>query len=135
MKRITSAEAIKLNKKFIDTQGKAIKKAIGKSDALSSWFSIEELKNFITDVEKEGKDKGITVNGIRIYFGAYPKDASKPKKDNLSTVFLVPTKPYVGSIQKDGVDGEGNNGGNDIEELGGLNMGGTGIPPEAEYPQ
>jgi len=134
MKRITSAEAKKLNQDFVKTRSKAIKKAIGKNDALSSWFSIDELKNFISDVEKEGKDKGITVNGIRVYFGAYPKEDKDKKKDNMSTVFLVPTKPYAGSMQKDGVD-EGDEGGNDIEELGGVNKGSQGIPPDSEYPQ
>jgi len=134
MKRITSDEAKKLNEDFVKTRSKAIKKAIGKSDALSSWFSIDELKQFIADVEKEGKDKGITVNGIRVYFGAYPKDDKEKKKDNMSTVFLAPTKPYVGSMQKDGV-GEEEEGGNDIKELGALNLGTSGNPPEAGYPQ
>ena len=133
MKRITSAEAKELNQNFVKTRSKAIDIAIKKKDALSSWFSIDELKEFIATIEHEGKDKGTTVNGIRIYFGAYPKDAKKPKKDNLSTVFLVPTQAYPGSMQKDGA--EVVEGGNDIEDLGGLNLGGTGIPPSAQYPQ
>ena len=61
------------------------------------------------------------------------EDSKKSKKDNLSTVFLVPTRPFAGSMQKDGVVGE--EGGNDIEDLGGLNNGSQGIPPDAEYPQ
>tara|TARA_R110001583_G_scaffold35585_1_gene118193 strand:+ start:41967 stop:42368 length:402 start_codon:yes stop_codon:yes gene_type:complete len=133
MKRITSAEAKELNKSFVKTRGKAIDSAIKKKDALSSWFSIDELKEFIATVEQEGKAKGITVNGLRIYFGAYPKDAKKPKKDNLSTVFLVPTQPYKSAMQKDAV--EVIEGGNDIEDLGGLNKGTLGFPPSATYPQ
>lgn len=133
MKRITSKEAKELNQNFVETRSKAIKKAIGKNDNLSTWFSIDELKKFINDVEQEGKDQGITVNGIRVYFGAYPKDDKEKKKENMSTVFMVPTKPHAGSMQKDG--GEGDEGGNDIENLGGFNLGSNGFPPDAEYPQ
>lgn len=133
MKRITSKEAKELNQNFVKTRSKVIKKAIGKSDNLSTWFSIDELKQFIADVEQEGKDQGITVNGIRVYFGSYPTDDKEKKKENMSTVFMVPTKPYAGSMQKDG--GDGDDGGNDIENLGGLNLGQQGWPPDAEYPQ
>jgi hypothetical protein len=133
MKRISSKEAKELNKNFVKTRSKAIKKSIGKSDNLSTWFSIHELKKFIAEVEQEGNDIGITVNGIRVYFGAYPKDDKQKKKENMSTVFMVPTKPYAGSMQKDG--GEGDEGGNDIEGLGALNLGNQGWPPNAEYPQ
>jgi len=139
MKRINSKEAIKLNKKFIDTRSKELNKIVeretgkpNEKDAISSWFSIEELKSFIADVEKEGTAIGKTVNGLRVYFGAYSKNGNS-KKDDLSTVFMVPTEARVGASQKDGIDG--GEGGSDIEDLGGLNGGQTGIPPEAEYPQ
>jgi len=139
MKRINSKEAIKLNKKFIDTRSKELNKIVeretgkpNEKDAISSWFSIEELKSFIADVEKEGTAIGKTVNGLRVYFGAYSKNGNS-KKDDLSTVFMVPTEARVGASQKDGIDG--GEGGSDIEDLGGLNGGQTGIPPEAVYPQ
>lgn len=133
MKRITAEQAKELNQNFVKTRSKAIKKAIGKNDNLSTWFSIDELQKFIDGVKKEGKDKGILVNGIRVYFGAYPKDDAVKKKDNMSTVFLVPTQPYAESMQKDG--GEGDEGGNDIEGMGGFNDGVQGNPPGEEYPQ
>ena len=139
MKRITSKEAIKLNQKFIDTRSKELNKIVeretgrpNEKDAISSWFSLEDLEKFIKDVKREGADLGKNVNGLRVYFGAYSKDGN-PKKDDLSTVFMVPTEAKVGTSQKDGIDGE--EGGNDIEELGGLNNGSQGIPPDAEYPQ
>ena len=139
MKRITSKEAIKLNQKFIDTRSKELNKIVeretgkpNEKDAISSWFSLEDLEKFINDVKREGADMGKTVNGLRVYFGAYSKNGN-PKKDDLSTVFMVPTEAKVGASQKDGVVGE--EGGNDIKELGGLNNGSQGIPPDAEYPQ
>jgi len=133
MKRISAKQSKELNQNFVKTRSKAIKNAIGKNDALSSWFSIDELQKFIDDVKKEGKDQGKVVNGIRVYFGAYPKEDKNDKKKDLSTVFLVPTEPYDSAMQKDG--GDGDEGGNDIENLGGLNNGSSGWPPSGEYPQ
>ncbi len=133
MKRITSAEAKELNQNFVKTRGKAIDVAIKKKDAMSSWFSMDELKNFIANVEKEGVDKGIKVNGIRIYFGAYTNDDKNPEKKNLSTVFLVPTQAKIGSMQIDGFANE--EASSDITDIDGLNRGGLGYPPSATYPQ
>jgi hypothetical protein len=74
MGKITKEEAKELNQNFVKTRAKAIDSAIGKKDAISCWFSIEELKEYIDFVEQEGKAKGIAVNGLRIYFGAYAKN-------------------------------------------------------------
>ncbi|MDD3722417.1 MAG: hypothetical protein PHW92_08010 [Lutibacter sp.] len=133
MKRITSAEAKELNQNFVETRSKAIDVAIKKKDALSSWFSMDELKNFIASVEKEGIDKGITVNGIRIYFGAYTSDDKNPEIKNLSTVFLVPTQAKIGAMQTDGLANEIAS--SDITDIDGMNRGGLGYPPSATYPQ
>ena len=136
MKRITKEEAIDLNQNFVKTKGKALDKIVEKlnnkpkeKDAISSWFSIDELKSFIKDCENSKED----VNGFRVYFGAYGK--KEKEKKNLSTVFIVPTKPKVGAMQKDGVEGGDDEGGTDIAELGGLNNGSNGYPPSAQYPQ
>jgi len=140
MKRITSKEAKELNQNFIKTRGKALDKIVEnetgkpkKKDAISSWFSIEELQTFINDVVAEGKEKKITVDGVRIYFGAYSKNDEKQDKKALSTVFLVPTQPAVGSLQKDEALAVATS--LDIEDIDGMNRGGVGNPPEAEYPQ
>lgn len=136
MKRITKDEAIELNQNFIKTKGKALDKIVEKlnnkpkeKDAISSWFSIEELQSFIDDCKKEDSN----VNGFRVYFGSYGD--KKNVKKNLSTVFIVPTKEIVkqGESGKDGIESVTYDA--DITELGGLNYGGTGFPPSAEYPQ
>ncbi|WP_298364920.1 hypothetical protein [uncultured Lutibacter sp.] len=136
MSRITKEEAIELNQNFIKTKGKALNKVVEslnkkpkEKDAISSWFSLEELQSFIDDCKSKNKD----VNGFRIYFGSYGnKDKSKK---NLSTVFIAPTKQILkqGEAGKDGVELTSNNG--DIPELGALNRGGVGNPPSADYPQ
>lgn len=140
MKRISPEEAKELNQNFVKTRGKALDKIVenetGKpkhKDAISSWFSLEELKEYIAYVEAEGKAKNMTVNGLRVYFGAYSKNDKKADKKALSTVFFVPTKPKVGSLQKDGLlDDPGSS---DIEEIDGLNDGQVGSPPSSGYPQ
>ena len=132
MKKITSAEAYSLNQNFVKTCAKAIDVAIGKKDAISCWFSITELKEYINFVEQEGKAKGIAVNGLRIYFGAYEKNEKNPIKSNLSTVFFVPTQSRKNSASKNELLTSPNI---DITEIDGLNDGQYGDPPSAVYPQ
>lgn len=131
---ITPKEAKELNQQFITTRSneldiivEKLDKKPKKKDALSSWFSIEEIKNYIAYVESKAPD----ANGLRVYFGAYGKKATE--KSNTSTVFFVPTRAAASSSQKDGVLGDGDN--SDIDDLDGLNMGTLGDPPSGEYPQ
>ncbi len=140
MKRITSEEAKELNKNFIEVKGRALDKVVEKEekhpnekDAISSWFSLDELKEYIAYVEAQGKVKGITVNGLRIYFGSYSNNEKNKEKKGLSTVFLVPTQAKVGVQQKDGLVGKEVS--SDITGIDGLNRGGLGAPPSATYPQ
>lgn len=134
---ISSAKAKELNQDFVKTRGKALNKIVEKEeghphlkDAISSWFSIDELKKYIEYVESKS-DK---VNGLRVYFGAYAKNDKQSQKKGLSTVFFVPTEPKVGASQKDGVDDD-DEGSSDIEDIEGLNDGTLGDPPSSEYPQ
>ncbi len=133
MKKITPQKAKELNQNFIKTRSNVIDKAIGKKDAISSWFSLTDLKEYIAYVENEGKAKGITVNGLRVYFGSYSKNNKNPVKNNLSTVFFCPTKAKKGAMQKDGITEA--DGGSDIEDIDALNFGGQGDPPNGSYPQ
>jgi hypothetical protein len=133
MNKITPSEAKELNQNFVKTRGKAIDGAIGKKDAVSTWFSLDALKEYIAFVEKEGKSKGITVSGLRVYFGAYSTKVADVSKKNLSTVFFVPTQAKIGSQQKDGIGDPGDN--SDIGDIEALNRGVLGNPPSATYPQ
>ena len=140
MSLIKPAKAKELNQNFIKTRSKELDKIVEREtgkpkekDAISTWFSLDEIKEYIAFVEAEGKFKNITVNGLRIYFGAYPKNEKKASKKALSTVFLVPTQAKVDAKQKDSLEGGGSN--SDISDIDGLNQGQTGYPPSAEYPQ
>ncbi len=60
---------------------------IGKSDSLSSWYSIAEIENFLDVAKSQGGD------GIKFYYGAYPEDYSaKPEYAARQTLVLVATK-------------------------------------------
>ena len=60
---------------------------IGKEDSLSTWYSIEELEEFIAAAKENGAD------GIKVYFSAYPKDFKKiPEYAGRQSVVLVATK-------------------------------------------
>jgi len=140
MKLIKPAEAKELNQNFIKTRSKELDKIVEREtgkpkekDAISTWFSLDEIKEYIAFVEAEGKLKNITVNGLRIYFGAYSKNENKASKKALSTVFLVPTQAKARSLESDNLGSGGSN--SDISDIDGMNQGQTGYPPSAEYPQ
>jgi hypothetical protein len=64
---------------------------IGKPDSLSTWYTVNELLEFLQKAKKNGAD------GIRLYFGAYPKDfKKKPEYAERQTIVLVATKSVPG---------------------------------------
>ena len=129
MSKINFKQAQELNQNFVKTRTKAIDGAIGKKDAISSWFSLEELKEYIAYVEEQGKLRNFDVNGLRVYFGAYSNTVNDVSKKDLSTVFFVPTQAKIKSDENGGGDNS------DITDIDGLNQGQTGNPPSATYPQ
>jgi len=62
-------------------------KRIGKEDSLSTWYSVEELEQFIDTIKQHGAD------GIKFYFAAYPAEyPKKPEFAGRQTIVLVATK-------------------------------------------
>jgi len=63
----------------------------------SIWFPLDQISRITKQLEKEGAD------GLRIYFGRYPKDVSKfedPKPiPETNSVILVSTKAHNGYHQ------------------------------------
>ena len=125
---ISVKKAKELSSNF-DARHRAISALIGKSDNRSSWHSLAELEQYIAYLKVEGTKKGLNVDGIRIYFGAYGENETGGRAD-FSTVFLVPTvKPKTNN--ETGVKNfapVGGDGG-DTEELDALNLGTLGDPP------
>jgi hypothetical protein len=106
------------------------KKSTDGGDNRSSWWSVEDMQNFIDHAENQAGELGYTMNGLRIYLGAYPNSATDT---GLTTMFIVPT----GCINngQGGLIPNMQCGNGDIKGADGLNMGGEGIPPGANYPQ
>lgn len=88
-KCLSVAEARKLQDDWKESRGKEIERGQGYEDTREFWYSLEELQEYLDYVRGKSKEQGIEKPGIRIYFGAYPKDDNKK---SFSTVFLSPTK-------------------------------------------
>ncbi|QFZ55604.1 hypothetical protein FEZ18_12720 [Oceanihabitans sp. IOP_32] len=53
-------------------------------DDLSFWWTIEDIRNYLDYSEQVAKENGNSLNGLRIYLGAYPNTGK-------TTLFMVPT--------------------------------------------
>jgi hypothetical protein len=70
-------------------------------DAHSAWFSLEDLKYFLWQIETkvcQNPCMNLTTDrlGVRIYYGRYPQGSPllnglHPEYENLHTVFMIPT--------------------------------------------
>ena len=128
---ITKEHAIELCNDYTPKY-KAACKVADKQDSRSTWFSIEELKEYIAYIEDEGKNKGYNIEGIRFYLGSYPKNDKKIDKRNFTTLFLAPTGTKATDQKAMAVSQ--NTTSPDITEIEPLNFGNTGWPPHATYP-
>ncbi len=128
---ITKEQAITLINNYT-ARYDTISKLIGKEDNRSTWYSLDELKNYIAYAEAEGKKQGIAVNGIRFYIGAYASDDKNLEKQNLTTIFLAPTGNKIGSMTERSMSQ--NTYSQDIVTIDAYNFGQTGWPPHSVYP-
>jgi hypothetical protein len=136
---ISPTEAKDLNQQFVKTRSKDLNRIVKKEsanpkkeDAISSWFSLEELENYIAYVKEEATKKKIIVNGLRVYFGAYSNTIKKSAKKDLATVFFAPTMAKPATLKKSRSASVENS--SDIEGIDALNGGSIGDPPSKEYP-
>ena len=100
-----------------------------RSDNRSSWWSIEDIQSYINYAENQAGELGYRMDGLRVYLGSHPNAHGET---GLTTMFIVPTgtkNTSKGSL----FPFQGGSG--DIEGGDGLNMGGQGDPPGANYPQ
>jgi len=99
-------------------------------DNRSSWYSLEDLSNFLTLAEKQASDLKYTMDGVRLYLGAHPAVGNVP---GYTTLLFVPTGYPMG--EEGAVFGAKQGGNGDIPGGNGLDMGEQGKPPGANYPQ
>lgn len=128
---ITPAEARTLDQAY-NSRHKLISDSIVKRpDNRSSWYSIEELEAYIAYAKKQAGELGYTLDGLRLYEGAYPDSNGQV---GYTTMFFIPTGTRnlsEGSTSPVSTT----TGGGDIPGGDGLNGGGEGDPPSANYPQ
>lgn len=106
------------------------RKSTNGGDNRSSWWSIEDIQSYINYAENQAGELGYTMDGLRVYLGAYPNTKGET---GLTTMFIVPTgilNTSQGSMTPmfQGASG-------DIKGADGLNFGQSGTPPGSNYPQ
>ncbi|RXG11979.1 hypothetical protein DSM03_10776 [Leeuwenhoekiella aestuarii] len=129
---ISIEEAKILDRTFTETRVDAINKTIGMPDSRSSWWSIEDLEQYIAYAKSQAAEKGSKVNGLRVYYGAYPKDHSNEEVAGYSTLFIVPTG--MKTVEKAGlINYNSFLQSNEDLEIAPLNMGHLRKPPPEDY--
>ena len=91
---ISNVQAKALNKNWTDFRKAAVDSAAKKQgrnkDNRWSWWSIDDIENYIAFSKNQADSLGNDITGLRVYLGVYGKNAGQSKKD-LTTMFLVPT--------------------------------------------
>ncbi len=102
-----------------------ISKDLGIEDNRSSWYSLEDVENYLIYAKNQADTLGYKLDGIRIYEGAH-------SERGLTTMFLVPTGTPNKSATTNNFMPPSSG---DIPEGDVLNDGSNGNPPSANYPQ
>lgn len=106
---------------------------VKRPDNRSSWYSLTDMRNYLDYAENKSKDLGYTMDGIRVYLGAYPDTANEV---GYTTMFFIPTgtkNMAEGSMTMFHWNMAASS--PDITGAPGFNMGTPGNPPSANYPQ
>jgi len=91
-----------VNRKQVDTFISAYKQKtwshnsdrIGKEDALSCWYSVDDLEMLLEKVKNNGGD------GVRMYFGVYPEGYNdNPEFADRQAIVMVGTRSTNGSYR------------------------------------
>jgi len=101
-------------------------------DNRSSWYSLEDLRNFLTLAEKQAGTLKYNMDGVRLYLGAHPTVDDTP---GYTTLLMVPTGTPMTSEEKMVNLPQEGGGSPDIPGANGLDRGTAGRPPSANYPQ
>ena len=111
--------------KFFNERHALISDAIGKPDNRSSWYALQDIKDYLAYAENQTTELKYSMDGIRIYLGSHGNK-------EYTTMFLVPTGIPAESLLKNNFmpPTSGDIPGGDV-----LNDGGVGHPPSANYPQ
>ena len=126
---ITEAEGIVLNNAYTPRYRLVSDSIVRRDDNRSSWYSLQDVRDYLNYAEGQARGLGYTLTGVRVYLGAYPESGGQP---GYTTMFLAPTgvkETSNGSMINFALDGDGDIPGGDP-----LNAGGNGEPPNGNYP-
>lgn len=91
---ITPAQAEVLNNNWTRERKQANDSAAKKHgrivDDRSTWWSLDDVENYLAYAKNQTDSLEYNMTGIRVYLGVYSKNAGQSKK-NLTTMFMVPT--------------------------------------------
>ena len=87
-----------LNMNYIEKRSVIIDSIYSMKDANAIWYSLEELENYIAYAKKASKEKGVEIDGIRIYMGVYPDEEKYLEKAGMTTLFIVPSSDFKVSL-------------------------------------
>jgi hypothetical protein len=130
---ITPEEAKTLDQAFNSRHQLISDSIVKRPDNRSSWYSLEDMRNYLDYAENETKGMGYTMDGIRLYLGAYPDVKGQV---GYTTMFFIPTGYQAtskGNMTFLNFLAQGGKG--DIPGAPGFNEGEAGHPPSANYPQ
>jgi hypothetical protein len=89
-KDTATVQADTLIREYKQTRWVPNSERINKPDSLSSWYSIEDMENFLNLAKSHKGD------GVKFYYGAYPENYSpKPEYAGRQTLVLVATKSKI----------------------------------------
>ncbi|MBT8267139.1 MAG: hypothetical protein KJO41_07515 [Bacteroidia bacterium] len=126
---ITPSEAKTLDAAFNSRHQLISDSIVKRPDNRSSWYSLQDMRDYLSYAEGQARDLGYTMDGVRIYLGAH---ANEGNQVGYTTMFLVPTgtkKVSEGGMITINMQDSG-----DIPGGSGFNNGGNGYPPNANYP-
>lgn len=128
---ISPEEASVLDRNF-DSRHELISDSIVKRpDNRSSWYSLEDMRNYLNYAENEAKELGYTMDGVRVYLGAHDDVDSLV---GYTTLFFIPTG-HENVAQSSSTFVHTLSEGGDIPGGSGMDQGTEGDPPGANYPQ
>ena len=91
---ITPTQAKALNNNWTKYREAAVDSAARQQgrnkDDRSTWWSLDDIENYIAYSKNQTDSLGYAMTGMRVYLGVYGKNAGQSKKD-LTTMFMVPT--------------------------------------------
>ncbi len=126
---ITQSQGETLDRAFSSRHALISDSIVKRPDNRSSWYSLKDMKNYLSYAEAETRTLGYKMNGVRIYLGAH---ANTQAGIGYTTMFLVPTGSQ--GVSEGSMFYMALQGGGDIPGGPVLNAGGEGDPPNGNYP-